>query len=57
MQHVWVEGWGILGCARDDKLEGTRESVWVILTEMHGDEIQNLKRPYPAARQDSPVDS
>ena len=41
-----------LGCARDDKLEGTKESIWVILAEMHGNEIWTLNSLHPVATQD-----
>ena len=33
-----------LRCARDDKLKHSKESMWVILGEMHGNEIWTLKR-------------
>ena len=44
------KGGEFLGCARDDKPESIKESMWVILAEMHGNEIWTLKRPHPAGR-------
>ena len=54
LQQVGMEGGISLGCARDDKLEGTKESMAVILAEVHGNEIWTLKRPHPATKQGPP---
>ena len=38
-------------CATDPEREGNKESIGMILVEMHSSEIWTLKRTHPAARQ------